>query len=82
MVSYVQQGKFAEGESLLLECQRAYTQRAEPGTSSYYVAQLKQTCRHLVQLYQKSSQPDKAAEWEAKLNALTERTQADPEINQ
>ncbi len=72
--AYVEQGKHAEAEPLLLAAQEGYAKRDAAYPTPYDHSQAREACTHLVQLYEKTNQPDKATAWKEKLAALTEES--------
>jgi hypothetical protein len=58
-------------EALLLESQQGYFQRNTASPTPYDNAQCRRAMQQLVQLYEKSNQPEKATAWKEKLAALT-----------
>ena len=75
---YADQHKQTEAEPLLLEAQQGFAQRNDSSPTPYDAQQCRKALEQLVQLYGKSDQPDKAAAWKEKLNALKE----EPEKNE
>ena len=69
--AYVEQGKHAEAEPLLLAAQEGLAKRDASYSTPYDHSQAREACAQLVQLYEKSSQPEKATAWKEKLAALT-----------
>ncbi len=70
--AYVEQGKHAEAEPLLLAAHDGYVKRDAAYPTPYDHSQAREACTQLVQLYEKSNQPEKATAWKEKLAALTE----------
>jgi eukaryotic-like serine/threonine-protein kinase len=62
------QKKYAEAEPLLVSGYEGMRQRADT-VPVYNRSQLEQAGKWIVQLYQDWGQPEKAAEWRAKLSA-------------
>ena len=62
-------------EALLLESQQGYLQRNTASPTPYDNAQYRRAMQQLVQLYEKTNQPEKATAWKEKLTALTEEPQ-------
>ena len=67
---HVQRDEFAAAEPLLLEAYQGFAQRQAAGSTPYDDQQVQAAVTNLVQLYEKSNQPDKAKEWQEKRNAL------------
>ncbi len=70
--TYVEQGKYAEAEPLLLAAHEGYAKRDAAYPTPYDHSQAREACTQLVQLYEKTNQPDKVTAWKEKLAALTE----------
>ena len=66
----MQKDEFAAAEPLLLEAYQGFTKRQAAGSTPYDDQQVQAVLTNLVQLYEKSNQPDKAKEWQEKLDAL------------
>ncbi len=62
--------EYAAAEPLLLEAYQGFAKRQAAGSTPFDEEQLQAAIKNLVQLYENSNQPDKAAEWKAKLDAL------------
>ena len=67
---HVQRGEFAVAEPLLLEAHEGFTKRRAAGSTPYDDQQVQAVLTNLVQLYEKSNQPEKAKEWKEQLDAL------------
>jgi lipopolysaccharide biosynthesis regulator YciM len=66
----VQRANYAAAERLLVEAYRGFAKRQAAGSTPFDKEQLQAAVENLVQLYQKSQQPDKGAEWQEQLNTL------------
>ena len=64
---HVQRDEFAAAEPLLLEAYQGFAKRQAAGSTPYDDQQVQEALTQLVQLYEKSNQPDKAKEWKEKL---------------
>ncbi len=60
---HVQRGQYAEAEPLLLEAYEGFAKRQAAGSTPYDDEQVQAAVTHLVELYEKSNQPEKAAKW-------------------
>jgi eukaryotic-like serine/threonine-protein kinase len=69
--------EYAKADPLLQEAYEGFTQRREAQPTPYDDSQAREACAQLVQLYEKSLQPEKAAAWKEKLTALTEEPKKD-----
>ena len=67
---HLQRDEFAAAEPLLLEAYQGFAKRQAAGSTPYDDQKVQEALTQLVQLYEKSNQPDKAKEWKEKLNAL------------
>ena len=74
---YIEQARYAEAEPLLLAAHEGYAKRDAAYPTPYDHAQAREACTQLVQLYEKSNQPDKATAWKEKLDRLTEEPKQD-----
>ena len=74
---HVQKDEFAVAEPLLLEAYQGFAKRQAAGSTPYDDQQVQAVLTNLVQLYEKSNQPDKAKEWKGKLDALKAAAQSD-----
>jgi tetratricopeptide (TPR) repeat protein len=63
-------GEYATAEPLLLEADRGFVKRQEGGGTLSDDKHVLVLMMALVELYEKSNQPDKAMEWQERLNAL------------
>ena len=63
-------GKYAEAETLLIGAYDGFTKRRETSPTPYDQEQCRKAAEQLVQLYEKSSRPDEASAWQAKLDGL------------
>ena len=66
----VQRAEFAAAEPLLLEAYQGFAKRQAAGSTPYDDQQVQAAVTNLVRLYEKSNQPDKAKEWQEKLDTL------------
>ena len=65
---HLQRGQYAEAEPLLLEAYEGFAKRQAAGSTPYDDEQVQAAMTHLVELYEKSNQPEKAANWKSKLD--------------
>ena len=72
--AYANQNKQAEAETLLVGAYDGYAKRQASFPTPYDGSQAREACAQLVQLYEKSNQPEKATAWKEKLDTLKEET--------
>ena len=72
------QGRYTEAEPLLRSGYEGMKQREEEIPASVRHTLLKESLHRLVQLYEITSQPDKAAEWKQKLVELDQSLRGKP----
>ena len=70
-------GRYAEAEPLLISVYDESTKLGETSPTPYDQEQCRKAAEQLVQLYEKSNQPEKATAWKEKLTALTEEPKKD-----
>ncbi len=73
----VRRAKYSAAEPLLLQAYEAYVKRQAAGGTPEDKEQLQAAVTNLVQLYEKSGQPDKAKQWQEKLDALKNAAKSD-----
>ena len=70
---------FIAAEPLLLEAYQGFAKRRATGSTPYDDQQIHAALTNIVQLYDKSKQPEKAKAWKDKMVALTSETGNDNE---
>jgi len=75
--TYLKQGSSEPAELLLLAAYEGFSKRHTEHPTPYDYRQAIEACEQLVQLYEKSNQPEKATTWKEKLAALTEEPKQD-----
>ncbi len=75
--AYLRHGKSEPAEPLLVAAYEGFSRRHTEHHTPFDHAQAREACTQLVQLYEKSNQPDKATAWKEKLTALTEEPKKD-----
>ena len=74
---HMKQDKYTQAEPLLTDAHKGFVKRQDASPTPYDGQQIRKAVSHLVQLYEEQSQPDKAATWKEKLDALTDETTKD-----
>ena len=67
---HVERSEFTAAEPLLLEAYEGFAKRQAAGATPYEKRTLREALVKLVQLYEKSTQPGKAKQWQEKLNNI------------